>query len=106
MYLRNSQWSRLFEFGILLAIAGLIFLTLRTTNHPILRAIAASSLLIGVVLYHLANYVLFVDRSALVQGLRQNATWFFWTRVLTVVLWLGAIPLVFLWLYDRLHRLR
>jgi hypothetical protein len=106
MFLRNSQWSRLFEFGILLAVAGLIFLTLRTTNHPIVQAIAASSLLIGIVLSHLANYVLLVDRSAHVQGLRQKATWFFWTRVLTIVLWLGAIPLAFLWVYDRLHRLK
>jgi len=106
MYLRNSQWSRLFEFGILLAAAGLIFLILRTTNHPILRAIAVSSLLIGLVLSHVARYVPLVDRSAHVQRVRQNATWFFWARVLTVVLWLGVIPLVFLWVYDRLQRLR
>ena len=106
MYLRNSQWSRLFEVGILLAVAGMIFLLLRTTNHPILQAIAALCLLVGFVMYHVANYVLLVDRNVHAQRLRQNATWSFWTRVLTVVLWLGAIPLVFLWVYDRLHRLR
>jgi hypothetical protein len=106
MYLRNSQWSRIFEFGILLAVAGLIFLSLRTTSHPIAQAIAGSSLLIGLILSRLANYVLLVDRNVHVQGLRHNATWFVWIRVLTVVLWLGAIPLVFLWIFDRLHRLR
>jgi len=106
MYLRNSHWSRLFEFGCLLTVAGMIFLLVLKTNHPILHVIAALSLLIGFVLYHLANYVLLVDRSIHIQRLTQNATWSFWTRVLTVVLWLGAIPLVFLWVYDRLHRLR
>jgi len=102
MRARSSRREKTFFIGILLTLVGLGGLAIPNLLG-IVRIVAGCCLALGVLLYKGAFFVRAWDSGPI--GRYQKAPHgYLWLRIVAVVLWLGIVPLTFLWLYDRLHR--
>jgi hypothetical protein len=109
MYLRNSTWRKLFAAGGLLFFIGLVAVMVldpQATHYPVLRAVLALFMVVGFILMFTGNSVLLYDRNIFIQRITRSPVGFFWMRILVVILWLGVLPFVCLWVYDRVHHVR
>ena len=102
MRTRSSIREKTFFFGILLTLAGLTGLAIPNLSG-IFRIAAGFCLALGVLLYKGAFFVGAWDHGP-IGRLQKTPDGYFWLRIVAVVLWLGVVPLTFLWLYDHLHR--
>lgn len=100
--MRSSPREKALFFGVLLALVGLCGLAIPNLS-AISRVVAGFCLAIGIVLYKGAFFVGAWNRSP-VSRLRATPNGYFWLGILAAALWLGVVPLTFLWLYDHLHR--
>jgi hypothetical protein len=112
MYRRSSPREKAFAVGILLSFAGLggIFLLdgLQSTSnlHWVFRFVAGCSLVLGFLLHQGAFFVGVWDRNRVIRRVTASSDGLFWLQILAVILWLGFLPLAYLWVYHYLHRLR
>lgn len=99
---RSTQREKSFFFGILLALVGLGGLAVPNLTG-VFRVAAGCFLALGVLLYKGAFFVGAWDRGP-IGTFSKTPRGNLWLRIVAVVLWLGVVPLTFLWLYDHLHR--
>src|ERR1700687_4328679 len=102
MRTRTSPREKTFFIGILLAFVGLGGLAIPNLSG-IFRIIVGCCLALGVLLYKGAFFVKAWEARPIEQ-LQKAPHGYLWLRIVAVVLWLGVVPLTFLWLYDHLHR--
>jgi hypothetical protein len=88
--------------GIVLMFVGLGGLAIANLSGGF-RIAAGCCFVLGALLSRVTVFVGVWDRGP-VGRLRRSPRGYYWLLVATVVLWLGVMPLTFLWLYDQLHR--
>jgi hypothetical protein len=102
MRARSSPREKTFAVGILLAFVGLGAIPF--PNLPgILRIAAGCCLVLGVLLYKGAFIARAWDRAP-IGNLRKTRQGSQWLRIVALILWIGILPLVWLWVYDHIHR--
>jgi hypothetical protein len=102
MRFRSSPREKTFAVGILLAFVGLGALAFPNLSG-FLRIAAGTCLVFGVLLYKGAFFARVWDRG-LIGSLQKTPQGSLWLRIVAVILWIGILPLVWLWVYDRIHR--
>ena len=105
VYLRNSTWRNVFAVAGLSYVVGLAG-SLVLDHYPVLHALFALFAVAGFIVFHAAFFVLHYDRSIVTHRIVRSEAGLFWMRIFAVLLWLGVLPFVCLWVYDRLHHLR
>jgi hypothetical protein len=102
MRARSSPREKTFAIGILLAFVGLGAMAF--PNLPgILRIAAGCCLVLGALLYKGA----FVARAwdgGPIGSLLKTPQGSQWLQIVALILWIGILPLVWLWVYDHIHR--
>jgi len=100
MHVRSSPREKAFYVGLLLAFLGLVALVF--PNLPgFLRVAAGCCLVVGFLLYKGAFFVLHSGPIGILRKTPQGAVWL---RTVALILWIGILPILWLWVYDRIHR--
>lgn len=102
MRVRSSPREKTLLVGILLTFVALGALAAPNLSETF-RIAAGFCLAFGALLYKGAFLVRAWDTGPIAK-IQKSSNGYFWLKVAAVVLWLGAVPLTFLWLYDHLHR--
>jgi hypothetical protein len=101
------QRDKVFFVGTLMALVGLVAIVFMDVVglHGVPRIAVVSFFFVGMVLHTGTFFVSTWDRNGFIRSATGSPTGMFWLRILAIFLWLGILPLIFLWLYHYLHRL-
>jgi hypothetical protein len=95
MYPRSSTLEKSFASGTIVLFLGLAGIAL-AGEHPSMRTVAFSCVLFGGVVSNCAWFVGAWDRNPLIMKLQQGQQRT-WLVLAAIVLWIGFLPLAYLW---------
>jgi hypothetical protein len=112
MYPRSSPREKVIAIGCIVFFGGLVW-TSWLDDHPnpsrihaILRTVAACCFVLPWIAGTADYFTGAWDRNPGIRAIHRNPDGVFWLRIAAVILFLGVLPLVWLWTYHSIHHLK